>query len=106
MRKIGMSLFAGFVMFGAMACDDGVVDKAQNAAQCQKICGQLDECRSEIDVGDCRSDCADLAENDDIEKKVEDCSDCVEITNSCSENVQKCATTCAGVVTLTALKSN
>ncbi|MET0344430.1 MAG: hypothetical protein ABW252_25680 [Polyangiales bacterium] len=102
MTKIGMSLFAGFVMLGATACDDGVVDKAENAAKCRVICSQLDECNSDVDISECRSDCSDIAENDDIETRVEDCSECLDVTDSCDENVQMCATRCAGVVVLTA----
>lgn len=103
MRKIGMSLFAGFVMFGAMACDDGVVDKAENAAKCRKICSQLEECNSKVDISDCRQDCSDVSEDDAVEAKMEDCSACLDVGDSCDQNVSSCATRCAGIITLTAL---
>lgn len=102
MLKIGMSLFAGVMMFGAMACDDGVADKVQNRTQCAKICSQLEECQAEVDQQECARDCAELAQNDEVEKRVEDCSDCLSVGSECNENVAECRTRCTGIVTLTA----
>jgi len=100
MQKIGMSLFAGALMFGAMACDDGVADTAGNSGRCQKICNAVDECTGEDNSTECRKECTDNSENDDFEEKAEDCSACIERDNSCSENVVECASECTGVVVL------
>ena len=106
MRKFGMSLFAGVVMLGAMACgDDGIADKVENRVQCRKICSQLDECDAKVDISDCTASCDDLTDDEKIETKVEDCSECLDVSNSCSENVEECATRCTGVVALTTLNN-
>lgn len=103
MRKIGMSLFAGVVMLSALACDDGVADKVENRAKCRQICSQVKECDEDFDSGKCTNECADLAEDDDTEKKVDACSECVEIDNECSQNVRECAAECTGVVALSSI---
>jgi hypothetical protein len=103
MQKFGMSLFAGAIMLGALACDDGVADKVENRAKCRQICSQVKECDEDFDSGECTSECADLAEDDQTEAKIDACSECVEVDDECSENVRDCATECAGIVTLTAV---
>ena len=100
MQKIGMSLFAGAVMLGALACDDGVADKVENRAKCRQICSQVEECDSDFDSGKCTSECADLAEDDETEAQIDECSECIEIDNECKENVADCATKCTGIVVL------
>ena len=105
MRKIGMSLFAGMMLLGVVACDDGVADKVENRVKCRKICSQLEECNADVDTSDCTSSCDDLTDDEKIESKVEDCSECLHINNSCSENVDACASRCAGVVALTAVNN-
>jgi len=99
MPKFGMSLFAGAVLFGAVACDDGVVDKADNAVKCQKICQAVDKCTGEENSDECRMDCGENAKDDDFENKVDDCAACVESGDKCTTNVLNCTTECATVVT-------
>jgi hypothetical protein len=99
MSKFGMSLFAGAIALIAMACDDGVVDTADNAAKCQKICNAVDKCTGKDNSTACRKECVDNAENDDFENKVDDCSGCVESGDKCNTNVINCTTECATVVT-------
>ena len=102
MLKIGMSLFAGVMMFAAMACDDGVADKVENRTKCRKICSQLEECNADVDTSECTDSCAEQSANDGFENKAEDCSKCISVGSECNENVRECATRCAGVVALTA----
>lgn len=101
MQKIGLSLFAGALLFSAVACDDGVADTAGNAGRCMKICNAVEECAGDdFDVGDCRRECTDKSEDDGIEEQAEECSECLERDNECSENVAECAATCASVVVI------
>jgi hypothetical protein len=100
MSKLGMSLFAGAVMLGAIACDDGVADTTQNALKCQKICNAVDDCTGKDNSTSCRKECTDKSENDDFETKAAECSSCVDRDDSCSKNVINCASECAAVVTL------
>jgi hypothetical protein len=102
MQKLGMSLFAGALLFGAMACDDGVADTAGNSGRCQKICKAANECSDAIDVDECREECTDNSEDDGFEEKAEDCSACIEPNNECVENLTDCTTECAGVVAFSA----
>ena len=105
MRKFGMSLFAGMMLLGAVACDDGVADKVENRVKCRVICSQLEECDSKVDISECTDSCDDLSDDEKIESKVADCSECLDIRDSCSENVDDCASRCTGVVALTALNN-
>jgi len=100
MSKFGMSLFAGLMLVGAVACDDGVADTAGNASRCQQICNAVDECTGDDNSTDCRKECTDKSEEDGFEDKAEDCAACIERDNSCAENVVQCGTECAGVVAL------
>lgn len=100
MQKLGMSLFAGALLLGAIACDDGAADTAGNAGRCQKICNAVDECTGEDNDGECREECTDNSKDDSFEEQAEECSACIERDNSCAENVVECASECAGVVTL------
>jgi hypothetical protein len=102
MQKLGMSLFAGFLALGALACDDGVADTSQNAAKCAQICMAVDECTGEDNDRDCRMECVDKSENDRFEEQADECSECIEALNDCGENVRECATVCAPVVVLSA----
>ena len=100
MSKFGMSLFAGLMMIGAMACDDGVADKAENRIDCRVICSQAMQCVDSIDEGDCTTECAQNSKNDAFEDKANDCADCLDVSDNCKENSASCAPKCAGVVTL------
>lgn len=99
MQKIGMSLFVGAVLLGAVACDDGVVDTVGNRWDCRTICEAVGECTS-TDQSECRDECTENAENADFEMDAEECAECVKPNDSCSDNVVECADECAGVVVL------
>jgi hypothetical protein len=103
MHKFGMSLFAGVVMFGAVACDDGVADKLENKAKCNQICNEVEKCTSAFDEDSCQDTCEELAEDDTTETKVEACSGCIERLDSCEENAADCADECTGVVVLSSI---
>jgi hypothetical protein len=103
MRKFGMSLFAGLMMMGAVACDDGVADKAENRTRCREICSQAKECVDSLDTGECTDDCSEMSKDDGFEEKAEACSKCVDVTDSCKENTAECATKCTGVVVLSGI---
>jgi hypothetical protein len=98
MHKIGLSLFVGALMFGALACDDGVADKIDNRAKCRQVCSQVKECDSDFDSGECTNDCADLAEDDETEQKLDACAECVEVDNTCRQNLVECTDECAQIV--------
>ena len=107
MQKFGMSLIAGFAValaFGALACDDGAVDKADNAIRCRNMCSNADRCLDWSDDREetCRDQCNDNSTKDDFESKVEDCQECLDKDKSCVENAVDCATECAGVVAVSA----
>ena len=102
MVKFGMSLFAGLMMLGAVACDDGVADTTQNAAICQRACDKLDECTGQDNKSACRKDCVDRSENDDFEDKAQQCNDCLDKDDSCVEKTLKCGVDCAGVAAVSA----
>ena len=99
MPKFGMSLFAGAIIFSAIACDDGVVDMAENAGKCKKICEAVDECTGKDNDAACREECSENAKDDNFENKVDDCSACVDSGDKCTTNVLNCTTECATVVT-------
>lgn len=101
MQKLGMSLFAAAMMFGALACDDGAADTAQNAGICQRICNAVVECTGDEDSKDeCREECVNESEDDGFEERAEECAQCIERENSCTENTIECTPECAGVVAL------
>jgi hypothetical protein len=100
MQKFGMSLFAGVMMLGAIACDDGVADKAENRTRCREICSQAQECASGIDEGSCTNDCAEMSKDDGFEDKAETCSKCLDVSDNCRENAASCTSQCAGVIVL------
>jgi len=100
MHKIGMSLFAGAMLFGAMACDDGVADKVENRIDCRKVCADYKECfkDEDYDTQECARECASESQDDDFEQRAEDCASCLRDGNTCREDVSECTATCAGVV--------
>lgn len=99
MQKIGMSLFVGAVLLGAVACDDGAIDTAGNAWNCNTICDVVAECSDE-DQAECREECTDKSDNESFEDDAEACADCVKPNDSCAESVVECSDECAGVVVL------
>lgn len=101
MQKLGMSMFAAALMF-AVACDDGAIDKSGQAARCANICRAVDECTPIDDISECRMECVDNSSNDNFEEQAEECNECVDRDDSCSENVINCASECAGVVAISA----
>jgi hypothetical protein len=104
MQKIGLSLFAGALLFSAVGCDDGVADTAGNAGRCQRICNAVEECAGDsFDVGDCRRECTDNSEDDGFEEQAQECSECLERDNECSENIAECGSVCAAVATFSAV---
>lgn len=100
MHKLGMSLFAGLIMVAGLACDDGAIDKSEQAVKCGNICKAVDDCTGQDNSTDCRKECVDRSSNDNFEEQADKCFDCVDRDNSCSENVINCASECAGVVVL------
>ncbi|MDB4972953.1 MAG: hypothetical protein JWN48_1294 [Myxococcaceae bacterium] len=106
MRKFGMSLFAGLMMMGAVACDDGVADTAQNAAICERVCKQIGACVGSTDTGNCRKDCVDKSENDNFEAQASKCSDCVDNGDKCVNKAIECSSECAGVAAVAAQNQN
>lgn len=102
MSKFGMSLFAGLMLIGAVACDDGVADTSQNAAICQRACDKLQACTGNDDKGECREECVDKSEGDDFEKKADQCNECLDKDDGCAEKALKCAPECAGVIAVSA----
>jgi len=104
MQKLGMSMFAAAVMFAAVGCDDGAVDKAGQAVRCQHICDAVDACTGKDNSTDCRQECVDRSTNDDFEEQAKECNDCVDDDAKCSTNVVSCASECTGVVALSSTK--
>jgi hypothetical protein len=102
MSKFGMSLFAGLMLLGAVACDDGVADTAQNAAICERVCKRVGECTSNNDTSACRKECVDRSEDEGFEDRAQDCSECVDKDDSCVQKALKCAPECAGVIAVSA----
>jgi len=107
MQKLGMSLIAGFagaLAFGALACDDGAVDKGENAILCRNMCGNVDRCLDWSDEREesCREQCNDNSTKDSFESQVEECQQCLDKDKSCVENAVDCATECATVVPISA----
>jgi hypothetical protein len=102
MSKFGMSLFAGLMMLGAVACDDGVADTAENATVCQRACDKLKSCTGNDDKGECRMECVDKSKDDDFESKAKQCNDCLDKDDGCVEKALKCTTECAGVIAVSA----
>ena len=95
-------LFAALVAFaGSMiGCDDGAVDRIENRLDCRGICDAYHDCiDDDLDRESCRESCVDKArETDDWEAKVDNCSDCVNEDNSCTEKTFRCAADCVGIV--------
>jgi hypothetical protein len=102
MSKFGMSLFAGLMLLGAVACDDGIADTAQNTAICNRACKQVQACTGNDDKGECVDKCVDRSENEDFEDNAKDCSECLDKDDSCVQKALKCAPECAGVVAVSA----
>jgi len=102
MTKFGMSLFAGVIMAGVVACDDGVADKTQNAVICEEVCKRVGSCVGTDDTSACRKDCESKSENDQWEQMAKDCRDCVDRGDSCVNKTLECGTECAGVAAVAA----
>jgi len=84
----------------ALGCDDGVADRIENRLDCRGICDEYHRCIDDnTDLEECREDCVDKAlDTDDWEAKVDNCSDCVNEDESCTEKTFHCATDCVGIV--------
>ena len=106
MSKFGMSLFAGLITMGAMACNNGVADTAQNATICERICKQVGECLQNTDTTACRQDCVDKSEADDFENMAANCNKCVDNGDKCVNKALECGTECAGVAAIAASNQN
>lgn len=103
MLKLGTSLFAVMMAFGAFGCDDGAIDKTDQAIRCERVCKAVEECAgSSFDVSDCRMKCVDESTDDDFQAKAKDCDSCIKSENSCTENLTKCGADCATVVGVSA----
>lgn len=102
MSKFGMSLFAGLMLIGAVACDDGVADQAQNRVICSRACEKLDECTGNDDKKDCTDECADRSEAEGFEDKAQDCNECLDKDDSCVQKALKCAPECAALTAVSA----
>jgi hypothetical protein len=102
MSKFGMSLFAGLMLLGAVACDDGVADTAQNTAICSRACEKLKGCTGNDDKGECTDECTNRSEDDGFEAKAKQCKECLDKDDSCVQKALKCAPECAGVTAVSA----
>lgn len=104
MHKAGTSWLAGLVTLGAVACDDGAIDRTDNAVRCRMVCGHVKQCldQSDNDEQACRDECKDRALEDSFESKLHDCQMCLDNDNSCLENATDCVDECASVVALSA----
>jgi hypothetical protein len=105
MQKFGMSMVAGMVsalVFGVVACDDGAIDKSENAIRCRDMCDDVGQCLDWSDSKEesCRSECKENSVDDDFENKVEDCQQCLDDDKSCASNAIDCASECTGVVVI------
>ena len=103
MRKLGM-LVVGAILAGAIGCDDGVIDKSENALRCSDMCKIVDKCVdwSDAKEEDCRQECRDRSTEDSFESKVKSCQQCLDKDKSCAANTIDCAAECAGVVAVSA----
>ncbi len=102
MRKLGMSLFAGVLTIAAMGCDDGAIDKSEQAIRCERIGNRAKECvGSGFDDTAFRKECVEKSSDDDFQQQAEDCDKCLDNDNSCTENVAQCASECTTVVSFT-----
>lgn len=102
MSKFGMSLFAGLVLVGAAACDDGVADQSQNAIICKRACEKLEACTGNNDSSECVDECSDRSEDDGFEDKAQDCNQCLDKDDGCVEKALKCAPECAAITAVSA----
>jgi len=103
MSKFGMSLFAGLLMLGAAACNNGVADTTQNAAICQRACDKTDECTGNDSKNECRKECVDRSHDDNtFEDKAQECNDCLDQDDSCVQKALKCGPECAGIIAVSA----
>ena len=87
MSKVSTWMLGGAVLSLALAgCDDGPVGKAIN---CGNICDHFNECLPDVDESECRSECKDDVDRNDVET----CAECLEDKDSCKD----CSVDCAGV---------
>ncbi|MDB4991549.1 MAG: hypothetical protein JWN04_6727 [Myxococcaceae bacterium] len=103
MSKFGMSLFAGVMMMGAMACNNGVADTSQNAVICQRACKKTDACTGNNDESDCREKCVDKShDSNTFENDAKKCNECLDKDDSCVDKALKCGTECASIIAVSA----
>jgi hypothetical protein len=101
MHKLGMSLFAGALTIAAMGCDDGAIDKSEQAIRCERIGNRVKDCAgSGYDDTAFRKECVDKSDNDDYQADAETCDKCLDDDRTCEQNIAKCTVECTGVVAI------
>jgi hypothetical protein len=96
-----MSLFAAAIGLAALGCDDGAIDKSEQAVRCERIGKRVEDCAGDnYDVGEFRQECVDKSSDDDYQADAKKCDECLDNDNTCAENIAKCAVDCTGIVTL------
>lgn len=78
-----------------------MAERIDNLTDCRDVCDRFAECftdEDDYDVGACVDECTDKALDDDFERKLDACEECLDGDDSCAEDTVKCATECAGVV--------
>jgi hypothetical protein len=85
------------ILVGAFALSGcGAADRL---VDCHNICDRYKSCfQSDYDVGKCRSNCKDEADNNrEFERKVDECAVCID-DRSCQSATFNCTTRCVGIV--------
>ena len=98
--SLPLLLIAGLSISG---CDDDsdVEDEVEELFDCVAICSAYDVCvdgdnfNRQRCIDDCESN-ADASQS--FEDQAEDCTDCIETDETCSENRFDCADECVGIV--------
>lgn len=102
MQKLGMALFAGAMTIVAMGCDDGAIDKSEQAIRCERIGNRVKECAGgDYDDTAFRKECVDQSDNDTFQAKAESCDKCLDDDKTCAANVADCAAECTEVIATT-----
>jgi hypothetical protein len=102
MQKLGMALFAGALTIAALGCDDGAIDKSEQAIRCERIGNRVKDCAgSEYDDTGFRKACVDESDNDTFQAKAESCDECLDDDKSCTQNLADCAAECTEVIATT-----
>jgi hypothetical protein len=88
-----ITVVSGLVLLIAVPACSGL------ASDCGDLCDRYHECVDDkVDLDTCEEACVDWAEDDeDRERKVENCAECLSDTDACSESTRRCGGDCLGV---------